>query len=122
MALQPIVPLFGFLWIGVPAALVILLCAAACGWLARSVYYQQRWAWWGTLFFLTGIGVSTTVTLARVESKDWLLAMDYPDEMMTMIPQGASKFGVWVSIVITVVTVIYLATIRHHFERQDSTN
>jgi len=120
MALQPIVPFFGYLVTGIPAVILILIGAAACGWLARATYLQKSSGWWSSLLFLTGIGVSTTVTLARIQPAEWMLAMGYPEEMTDLVSDGAVRAGVWVSAAITVVSVVYLLAIRRYFTQPRS--
>jgi len=58
--------LFGVLFTGVPAVLVILLMAGVYAWLARGLYRMQRSAWWGTVAVNVLSGVSGAVSYARV--------------------------------------------------------
>ncbi len=117
MVFQPVVPLFGRLVTGGPAALLTLLVAAACGWVARETYRERVSGWWGALLLLVGIGITTTWTMAAVPPEQWLQAMGYPDEQQGLMSDDMATAGAWLSGLLTVATVVYLARLRRHFDR-----
>ena len=119
LALRPVVPLFGWLVTGWPAALLLLLGVGLCLWMARKTYEQLPSGWWATTFFLTAIGVSTWVTLVRVEPAEWYRSMGYPDELVEAMTIG-STVPAWLTVAITLLTLIYMARIRKHFQASDS--
>ena len=115
MALRPIVPLFGRLVTGWPAALSMLAGAGACLWMARETFALRARGWWAATAFLVLVGLSTWLTLARVPASELLLAMGYPEDSVS---SGDASFGPvasWLTLVLTLATVVYMAGIRKHF-------
>ena len=100
----------------VPAAvsLAMLVGAGLCFWMARKVYAQLLSGWWATTVFLALVGVSTCVTLVRVDPAEWYRAMGYPDELVEALTLG-STIPFWLTVAVTLLTLIYMARIRKHF-------
>ena len=62
--------------------------------------------------------MSTWLTVLRVEPAEMLRAMGYPDESL---PAGHSSVGplfAWLTIVVTLASVGYMAGIHKHFKRR----
>jgi hypothetical protein len=115
MTLRPAVPLFGWLATGWPAVLSLLVGAGACLWLARETFALRASGWWITTVFLVLVGVSTWLTLVRVQPDELFRAMGYPEDSL---PSGDSTFGhvaTWLTVVFTLLTVAYMVGIRKHF-------
>jgi hypothetical protein len=115
MVLRPVVPLFGRLVTGWPAALSLVAVAGACLWMARETYALRVRGWWTTTTFVVLAGLSTWLTLARVPASELFLAMGYPEDS---VPEGEASFGrmaSWLTVVVTLATVVYMAGIRKHF-------
>jgi hypothetical protein len=114
MALRPAVPLFGMLLSGWPGALLLIAGGLACLWLAREVYALTMRGWWATTIFLLLIGLSTWLTLHYADPGELFHAMGYPDDFA--IP-GDSFISVnsWLTITVTMLTLVYMGAIRKHF-------
>ena len=67
---------------------------------------------------MTGAGVSTAVTFARVPPAEYCRAIGYPDEQVALL-ESAGAIGSTVTITVTLLmtlgTLIYLAVIKKHF-------
>lgn len=118
LMLRPAVPLFGILVTGWPGASLMLLGAAACGWLARETYRLRRAGWWGTLLLLLLVGLSTLITFQRVEPIELYRELGYPQELIEVLGRSMA-FGraavSWGTAVLTLLSLAYMATVRKHF-------
>ncbi len=114
LVLRPVVPLFGWLVTGWAGAALQLIGAGLCFWLARKIYEQNMAGWWATTLFLTLAGVSTWLTLVRVDLAEWYRAMGYPDELAQAVTLG-STIPAWLTIAVTLLTLVYMASMRKHF-------
>ena len=113
-AIRPVVPWFGRLVTGLPAAAALLAGAGLCIWLARETYRLRMQAWWGTTALLVLIGVTSSLTFEREDPEHLLLAMGYPEPDPG---QGAAfvRAALWITVAITAASVVYMIGIRHHF-------
>ena len=111
LVLRPVVPLFGWLVTGWAGAALQLIGAGLCFWLARKIYEQNMAGWWATTLFLTLTGVSTWLTLVRVDPAEWYRAMGYPDELAQAVTLG-STIPAWLTIAVTFFTLVYMASMR----------
>ncbi len=94
-------PLLGT-WInglrGITAIDVTLLCLAVLTW---GILTRQKWAWWGTLVYFSGLTLSWVLTLARSGWPDILAALEFPPyemEILERLPFRGSHFAVLVGI------------------------
>ena len=120
LTLRPVVPFFGWLVSGWAGAGLMLIGAGACLWMARKIYAQLLSAWWATTIFLTLVGVSTWVTLLRVDPAEWYRAMGYPDELLATMTLH-STIPSWLTAAVTLLTVVYMVGIRKHFRAAETT-
>ncbi len=119
LALHPVVPLFGWLATGWAGAGLSLIGAGLCLWMARKVYAQLLLGWWAATVFLTLAGVSTWVTLVRVELAEWYRAMGYPDELLEAMSLR-STIPAWLTVAVTLLTLVYMAAMRKHFRASET--
>jgi len=117
-ALRPVVPMFGVLVTGWPGALVLLVYGALCAWLAREIYAVRVTGWWATTVFLILTGVSTWLTVLRVEPAEMLRAMGHLDDSPATDQPAFRSLFAWLTIVMTLASVGYMATIHKHFKRR----
>ena len=82
--------------------------------MARRVYEQLLSAWWATTLLLTLAGVSTWLTLVRVDPAAWYRAMGYPEELLQAMTL-TSTVPAWLTLAVTLLTLVYMAGIRRHF-------
>jgi hypothetical protein len=71
-------PLFGLLLSGLPgigAVSAIIICLPVLIW---GVLKLKKWGWWGTLFLLGSVTVSTAYTLAPLNLQNLVSAMHLP--------------------------------------------
>jgi hypothetical protein len=118
MVLRPAVPLFGVWLTGWTGALLLLAGAVWMAWLALGVYRLSVRAWWGTTLLLLLVGVSVVVTSLLTEPDQLYRVLGYPETRTAVTGSSASfarAVGVWGSLGFTVVSLIYMAAIRHHF-------
>ncbi len=114
MALQPAVPLFGGLLTGWAGTWSLLAASALFAFVAREVFRMRPSGWWGSTLSMVLIGVSTAWTFARVDLAEFLRAMHYPEEQVRMMAVSRS-FLVGATVVLTLLSLVYMALIRHHF-------
>lgn len=112
--LRPMMPLFGWLATGWPAAGFLLIAAAASFWMARETYAMRMAGWWAASVSLTLLGISTWVTLLRVEPAAWYRAAGYPDELLANLPPS-NTIPSLLTVAVTLLTVVYMVRLRKHF-------
>jgi len=120
LAIQPAVPLFGWVVTGWPGALLTLAGVAACGWLARATLRLQMTGWWGTLILMVLLGISTMLTVTRGGLAEMLGGLGYAEEQAIMLGDSMGPAAVWASAAVTVATVVYMLAIRRHFRGSDA--
>lgn len=119
MALRPVVPLFGRLLTGWSGVLSLLVGAGICLWLARETYALRPRGWWLTTAFLVLVGASTWLTLERVAPAELFRAMGYPEDTLASPPSALISAAAWLTVALTVLTVVYMGAIRKHFRRPE---
>jgi len=118
LALKPLFPLFGILVTGWAGALMILASALYLAYLARSSFKRVPSAWWGTFIYLLLFGISTAMTVLRVDLLLLLRALGYTGPQLAAL-QGSG--ALWrpltlsVTLLMTVVSLGYMLTIRKYF-------
>lgn len=121
LLLRPVVPAFAVVLTGWPAGLAILAGSAACAYLARSTYRLEPSGFWGTVALMLLIGVATTVSLATLEPAALFGALGYA-KMEPYSPEGPDSptFGpaAWAAVVVTLLSLLYMASIHRHFIRR----
>jgi hypothetical protein len=119
LSLRPSVPLFGVLVTGWPGAALMLLGAAVSAWLARGVYRRSPTAWWATTVLLVLLGVSATATLQVLDAAAFYEAAGIPVEPGSA-GAGWKPVYVWSSVVMTVLSVVYMLAVRPHFTQRSA--
>jgi hypothetical protein len=117
---HPVVPLFGRLITGRPAALLLVLGAALSGWIAHATYHLRRAGWWGATVLLTVAGAATAITLARVEPLGLYRAAGYPEEQLAVLagaPLPSGRTCAALAWVLTAASLVYMLAVRRHFGR-----
>lgn len=117
-ALRPAVPLFGRLVTGWPGAVSLVVGAGVCLWLARETYALRMRGWWLTTAFLVLVGVSTWLTLERVPPSELFRAMGFPEDSLAVPSPRFISVAVWLTVALTVLTLVYMGAIRKHFRRR----
>jgi hypothetical protein len=123
LALRPVVPLFGFLVTGWAAALLNLAGALVAGLLARSTYRLELGGWWATSALLVVSGASVALTFLRVPPVEYYRRIGYPEEQLKLFEQsslGQPWLIVWSTVVLTLLSLIYMGAIRRHFDAGSS--
>jgi len=121
-ALVPVAPVFGSIWTGWKGAVAIVVFSGLAGWMAAETY-RVRWrGWWGTTILLVVAGISVVLTFLRVPTVELYRTMGYPERHLARLGGSADwsrQLIVWGTIVISVLSVVYMLVIRKHF-RDDS--
>ncbi len=118
LALRPVVPWFGGLSTGPGGSVVTLATGLFFVWLGWALFRLKRAAWWATGASALVIGISVTWTLTRTERAAWYRALDYPQKQIDLLLASGEppKWpGVTATIVFTLLTLVYLVSIRKHF-------
>ena len=89
---RAVFPLFGTLISGPAAILVLVALGLISGWLAWGLFRMKIAAWWASIAMIVVGGVSTTMTLARVDLVELYREMGLPEEQLDAIAQLGS-FG-----------------------------
>jgi len=124
LALQPVVPLFGMLITGWAATLLILAGALVTGFLAWSTYRLELGGWWATSALLVVSGASIALTFLRVQPVEYYRLMGYPEEQLELFEQSGlahPSLIIWSTVVLTVLSLVYMGAIRRHFGSGSST-
>jgi hypothetical protein len=117
LALKPLFPLFGILVTGWAGALMILASAAYFAYLAQSSFKLAPSAWWGTCIYLLLLGISTAMTILRVDLLLLLRALGYTGPQLEAL-QGSG--ALWrpltlsITLLMTFVSLVYMLTIRKY--------
>jgi MFS family permease len=115
---QSVVPVFGYLVTGTPAALILLICAAAGLYLAYATYRLQMAGWWGSLAAFGLFALSGSITFALVDPAEFYRKSGYPEDQIALIgrlPFFTGKALAWINAAFFVLFLIYLLWIRKFF-------
>ena len=119
MTLRPVLPWFGGLLTGVEGSAATLLVGAFFVWTGWGMFRVKPSAWWATAVSAIVVALSTVWTLLATPRADWYRALDYPEKQIRLLLASGEppKWpGVVVTITLTIVTLVYLASIRQHFQ------
>jgi hypothetical protein len=120
LAYGGVMPLFGILFSGPAAVVVILLIAVLLAYLAWGTYRLQMAAWWGSLLlWLAGV-VSAIVTFARSDLMAMYEKMGMPPDQLELIRrtgiiESINRWGPWLGLVGGAMWVGYLLYVRRYF-------
>jgi hypothetical protein len=112
-----VIPVFGMLVTGVPAAVIILATAALCAWLAVETY-RLRWVgWWGTLVLSVLLCVNGVVSMMRISMYDFYRAIDVPEDQARLMEEMAVDPRIYAVLfsVMGVACVGYAVYVRRFF-------
>ncbi|HVQ26557.1 MAG TPA: hypothetical protein VMV01_15325 [Planctomycetota bacterium] len=115
---RPVVPLFGRLVAGRAGLACVLGAAVGCLWLAWSTYRQRLAGYRGTLAALVLLGVSTVWTFLRVDAREILRTVGYPEDLLAQLPSlpaAARNATLVATVAMTVGGVVWLVRLRRHF-------
>jgi hypothetical protein len=83
--LQNLFPYFGRISLGRPNVYVIALCVLILGILIYGTVRLSKWAWWGSLVFLSLLATSSVLSFSRYRFYDIILMMNLPDFEMAIV-------------------------------------
>jgi hypothetical protein len=118
------VPMFGIIFTG-PIAVIILLAIAALFAIAAVLVYRQRILGWnmavGIIVLLT---ISTLINTLRIDVTEWSRALEMPPdqrEIMQNTPLTRMSYMGTTGILSMVICVAYALRIRRHFSATGNT-
>lgn len=76
--LQSILPVFGTLIFGRQATYIIAGCIVTLVILMIGLIQTERWAWWGSLLFFSGLILSALTTFWQMQVSDIIHLLDLP--------------------------------------------
>lgn len=120
MALRPLLPWFGDLRTGVAGSALTLLSGAGFVWIGWALFRLKPSAWWATGISTILVAASTVWTLLETPRAAWYRALDYPERQIELLLTSGEppKWpGIVATLVLTFVTLVYLASIRKHFRK-----
>ena len=120
LALKPLFPLFGILVTGWTGALMVLASAAYFAYLARSSFKLAPSAWWGAFICLLLFGISTAMTVMRVDLVLLFRALGYTGPQLAALQDSGTLWRpltLLVTLLMTVVSLVYMLAIRKYFAR-----
>ena len=82
---QGLFPLFGQFLPMRPAARIIALCVLILGFLLYGTVKMKKWAWWGSLVFVSFLTISSIITFIRYGFYDLILMLNLPSVEMAYI-------------------------------------
>ena len=118
VTLRPVLPWFGRLLTGTAGSVTTLLVGGVFIWIGWALFHLRTSAWWATGFSTIVVALSTAWTLAETPRAAWYRALDYPEkqiERLLMSGEPPKWPGIVATLALTIVTLIYLASIRKHF-------
>ena len=121
MALHPAVPAFGTWVDGWPGAALTVLGALVAGGLAAAVYRRSPAAWSLTTALLLVAGVSCVWTFQVLAPEVFFGYLGYPADAVVHSSPGNGLWRpalVWGAILLTLLSLGYMASIRRHFGRR----
>lgn len=80
-----VMPFCGVLITGLPATLLFVVMAVLWGWLAWALYRLKPVGWWIAVIAFVLLGVSGTITFARVDMMDMYRQMGYPQQQIDQL-------------------------------------
>ena len=120
LALRPVLPWFGDLLTGAVGSATTLLIGGIFVWIGWALFRLKPSAWWATGISTIMIAVSTVWTLLETPRVAWYRALDYPEgqiERLLTSDEPSKWPGVVATLALTIVTLIYLSSIRKHFRK-----
>jgi hypothetical protein len=123
LALKPLFPLFGILVTGWAGALMILASAAYLAYLAQASFKLAPSAWWGTCVYILLLGVSTAMTILRVDLLLLLRALGHSGaELDGLLGSGAlwRPLSLSITLLMTLVSLVYMLTIRKYYANESA--
>jgi hypothetical protein len=118
-AVQGAAPVFGRIVTGAAASVIVLSLAAVLALAAVLVYRQRRAGWMLGIAIVLLFGLSSAVTMFRLDSADMAAAMGSPPEqiqLMRSLPTWHHLVTASVWAMLLVAGVVYAWRIRHHFD------
>jgi len=118
LALRPVLPWFGNLLTGAVGSAATLLIGGVFVWIGWALFRLKLSAWWATGISAIVVAASTVWTLLETPRAAWYRALDYPEiqiERLLMSGEPSKWPGVVATLVLTIMTLIYLVSIRKHF-------
>lgn len=85
LAYKSVMPFFGILLTGLPAALLFVAWGAGSAWLAWAFYRLQPVAWWVAVIVFALASVSSVITFARVDLMEMYRLMGYSQQQLDQI-------------------------------------
>ncbi len=113
-----VMPFFGILLKGLPAALVILGTTLLFAYLAWATYKLKMAAWWTTLIVYGVFGVSGLVTFSRIGMMEFYREMDMPEDQLELIQRSGMLDGMNIPLMMGVgfaAAVGYMLWVRRYF-------
>ncbi len=88
--LQGLFPFFGEFLLMRPAARIIALCFLILGFLIFGTVKLNKWAWWGSLAFVSFLTISSIISFIRYDFYDLMLMLNLPVAEMAYIDRMTS--------------------------------
>lgn len=82
---QSLFPMFGQIQLGRPSVYLIALCILILGILIYGTVRLAKWAWWGSLIFVSLLAVSSAMTFSRYSFYDIIQMMNLPGYEMAFL-------------------------------------
>jgi hypothetical protein len=120
-----IIPVFGRLLTGTPAAVVSFAFAALSLYLAWATYRLKPAAWWVMLIASAALTASAVITFQRVDFIDIYRKLGFPDQVTRQLQDMrilTSKMIVWWAVIVFLLFVVYLIWIRKYFRTASTTS
>jgi hypothetical protein len=113
-----VVPFFGVVLVGSAGAIVWLVILIGCVALVWGSARREPWAWWGAMIGVFLAGVSTVLTSLKVETSEFLRAMDLPGDQADLL-SAAMTPDRWLVVLFWLAAwgsfLAYLANLRRFF-------
>lgn len=112
-----IIPFFGQYLTGPPGMIIMLMVGAVFAWLAYGTSRMMPVAWWVSIGLICAATVSGTITSARVDLLEVMVAtMSFPEEALASLEMiDFSKWMMWQSAIYGTGMVIFLLYLKRYF-------
>jgi hypothetical protein len=82
---QSLFPMFGQIMLGRPSVYIIAFCILILGILVYGTVRLRKWAWWGSLLYLSLLTISSIMTFSRFTFYEIILMMNLPPYEMEFL-------------------------------------
>jgi hypothetical protein len=89
--------------------------------LSAGVFAQKMWAWWGSVFYLAFMGVSTVLTLIKVNFQDTIGLINFTEkeyEALKNVPIESVHMLIVILAPLLMALIVFIRSYREFVKRE----